>query len=67
MKNVTITLSKEVARWIRVWAAKHDTSVSRMVGIILKEKMDMDKNYIQSMESFLAVKPRNLRVDKKNP
>ena len=28
MKNVTITLDPEVARWARVYAAQHDTSVS---------------------------------------
>jgi plasmid stability protein len=26
MKNVTINLDEEVARWARVWAARHDTS-----------------------------------------
>lgn len=32
MKNVTITLDDEVARWARIRAAEQNTSVSRLVG-----------------------------------
>jgi len=39
MKNVTITLEEEVARWARIMAAKENTSVSRLVGELLREKM----------------------------
>lgn len=35
MRNVTISLDEEVARWVRVAAAEHDLSVSRYVGEIL--------------------------------
>jgi len=37
MKNVTLALPDAVAQWARVWAAKHDTSVSRMLGNMLQE------------------------------
>ena len=45
MKNVTITLEEEVARWARVRAAELDTSVSRLVGQMLKEQMVADQGY----------------------
>lgn len=57
MKNVTITLPEEVARWSRVWAAEHDTSVSQMLGCFLKEKMDSEKQYSQAMRSFFNREP----------
>lgn len=37
MRNVTITLDEEVARWVRIEAAKRETSVSRLVGEMLRE------------------------------
>ena len=44
MKNVTITLDEEVARWARIRAAERDTSLSRLVGKLLREKMLDDLN-----------------------
>jgi hypothetical protein len=38
MKNVTITLDEEAARWARIQAAEHNTSVSRLVGEMLLKK-----------------------------
>lgn len=39
LKNVTVTLEPEVARWARLEAARQDTSVSRLLGELLKERM----------------------------
>ena len=39
LKNVTVTLEEEVARWARIEAARQDTSVSRFLGDILKQRM----------------------------
>lgn len=39
LRNITITLEEEVARWARIEAATRDTSVSRLVAEILKERM----------------------------
>lgn len=61
MKNVTVSLPEEVARWSRVWAAEHDTSVSQMLGLFLKEKMDSERQYLQAMDSFLQRKPVMLK------
>ena len=57
MKNVTITLDEDVARWARVCAARHDTSVSRLVGEMLREKMLKDSEYDAAMRRFLSRRP----------
>lgn len=54
MRNVTITLDDAVADWARVWAAKHHTSVSRMLGEVLAEKMAEEDRYAAAMEEYLA-------------
>ena len=64
MKNMTIVLDEEAARWARVWAAEHDTSVSRMLGEMLREKMDEEVSYEEAMRSWLA---RELRVISSGP
>lgn len=56
MKNVTIVLEEEVASWARVWAASHDTSVSRMLGDELKRKMLSDADYERAKRRFFAGK-----------
>ena len=57
MRNVTITLDDAVADWSRVWAAKHQTSVSRMLGDLLAEKMAEEEHYSAAMEAYLANPP----------
>ena len=37
LRNVTVTLEEDVARWARMEAARRDTSVSRLLGSLLKE------------------------------
>ena len=61
MKNVTITLEEEVARWARIRAAERDTSLSRLVGEMLREKMIEEENYKSAMEQFLSRSPRKLK------
>jgi hypothetical protein len=60
MKNVTITLDEEVAHWARIKAAELDTSVSKLVGEMLREQMIRDQSYEQAMRRFLSKKPRKL-------
>lgn len=60
VKNVTITLDEEVARWARIKAAEQDTSVSGLVGEMLREKMSRERSYHSSMRRFLSRKPRPL-------
>ena len=61
MKNVTITLEEEVARWARIRAAEQNTSVSRLVGEMLREHMQRESDYEAAMRRFLARKPVAMR------
>ena len=61
MKNVTITLEDDVARWARVYAAENETSVSKMLGILLKERMRREQSYQTAGARFLSRKPEKLR------
>ncbi len=53
MKNVTITLEENVARWVRVWAAEHDTSVSRFLGDLLKKRMQDELEYQDAQRRYV--------------
>ncbi|MFV0679763.1 CopG family transcriptional regulator [Ottowia sp.] len=53
MKNVTITVNDGVLEWARIEAAKRGSSVSRMVGEMLAEKMRQDDAYAQAMRAAL--------------
>jgi hypothetical protein len=57
LKNVTITLDEEVARWARIEAAQKETSVSRLLGEILRERMLRNDAYQKAMRRALARKP----------
>ncbi len=61
MKNVTIKLEEDVANWARVWAAEHNTSVSRILGALLKRMKKEKTGYAQAMQQFLSVKPQPLK------
>jgi plasmid stability protein len=54
MKNVTISLDEETARWVRIEAAEHDTSVSRFVGELLRQRMRRNAEYEAAKESYLS-------------
>jgi hypothetical protein len=53
MKNVTITMDDKVADWARLEAARRNTSVSRLVGELLAEKMRHDDAYERAMREAL--------------
>ena len=57
LRNVTVTLEEDVARWARLEAARKETSVSRLLGQILKERMVERDNYEGAMRRALARKP----------
>jgi plasmid stability protein len=62
MKNVTVTMPENVARWARIEAARRGISVSRMVGEILQERMENELDYRRHRADFDAVTPRRLRA-----
>jgi hypothetical protein len=57
LRNVTVTLEEQVARWARIEAARNETSVSRLLGAILKERMLNNDGYRRAMRRALARKP----------
>lgn len=63
MKTVTIVLDEEVARWAKVGAAQHDTSVSRRLGEVLRKKMEGERACVQSKKRFLQKKPVKLKAE----
>lgn len=60
MRKVTITLEEEVAHWVRIEAAKQETSVSRLVGEMLREHMQAGAAYEEARRQFFSVVPRPL-------
>lgn len=57
MKNVTITLDEEVARWARIRAAELNTSVSRLLGEMLERQMLEEQNYHAARKRYLSGEP----------
>jgi hypothetical protein len=60
VKNVTVTLDEETARWVRVEAARRDTSVSSLLRELLIEHMGGRESYGGAMERYLSREPRRL-------
>lgn len=50
--KVTITLDDDVAGWARAWAADHETSVSRMVSELLRQRMLDEHTYETAMQAY---------------
>ncbi len=53
MKNVTVTMEDAVADWARMEAARRNTSVTRLIGELLAEKMRHDDAYERAMREAL--------------
>ena len=53
-RNVTICLDEETARWARIRAAEENTSVSRLVGEMLRMEMGRASQYQAAMSEFMA-------------
>jgi len=56
LRNVTVTLEEPVARRPRIEAARKDTSVSRLLGGIPKERMLDNEGYERAMRRALGRK-----------
>ena len=61
MKNVTITLDEETARWARIEAAKQGTSISRLLGDMLNEHRKQEAMYSAAMSRFMARGPAPIK------
>jgi hypothetical protein len=68
VKNVTITLDEKTAAWARVYAARNNLSVSRLIGEMLQQRMRESHKYEEAMRRFLSKAPAKLnRSGKKYP
>ena len=54
MRNVTVTMEDQVAEWARMEAARRNTSVSRLIGELLAEKMRHDDAYERAKQDWLS-------------
>ncbi len=54
MKNVTITVEDGALEWARMEAARRNTSVSKLVGEMLADKMRHDDSYARAMQEWVA-------------
>lgn len=54
MRNVTVTLDEETARWARLEAARRDISVSRLIRALLTESMGGQVAYEGAKTRYLA-------------
>lgn len=57
LRNVTVTLDEETARWARIEAARRDTSVSRLLGELLRAEMLRGIGYEAAKRRYLAQTP----------
>ena len=57
LRNITITVSEEVALWARRTAAEENTSVSRLVGSMLEERMRRSDEYWRAYQRWKKVRP----------
>jgi len=58
LRNVTITLDEETARWARIEAARRDTSVSQMVAQMLRERMLGGDDYEAAWRRYFSQQAR---------
>ena len=55
LKNITITVSEEAARWARRKAAEENTSVSKLVGRMLENQMRMTDDYWRAFDRWKKI------------
>jgi len=60
MANLTFTAEEEVLRWARIRAAEGNTSVARLVGDLLRERMKEERGYENAKRRFLGTTARVL-------
>jgi hypothetical protein len=63
MQSITVALQDSVADWAYAWAARHQTSLSQMLGELLAEKMRAEESYEAATNEFLAVEPTALSTE----
>jgi hypothetical protein len=67
MRNVTITLDEETARWARIEAAKRDVSLSRLIRDLLQQRMSVENQRQAAIDRFLARDPLPFKSGRRYP
>jgi len=67
MKNITIKLDDDIAHWSKIWAAEHNTSVSRLLGDFLKQMKKDKTGYAKAMQQFLEVEAMPMKTSTQYP
>ncbi len=60
MKNITITLDRKMADWLRLNAAAKGMSVSRFLGDLIHDRMREVREYNEAMRRFFEHQPVHL-------
>jgi hypothetical protein len=60
VKNITISLSEEMAHQAKILAAEKHTSVSRFVGELLAERVGRERTYAAASRRWTSRKPMML-------
>ena len=60
LKNVTITVEEDALRWARKQAAEENTSVSKLVGRMLEDKMRRTDGYWAAYEKWKSLEPLSI-------
>ncbi len=61
MKNITISLPDELAHKAKVFAAEHNTSVSKYVGDLLATRLESEKGYKNAYSKWKSRSVKSLR------
>jgi len=61
LKNVTVTVEEEALKWARRQAAEKGTSVSKLVGQMLKREMRNGDSYWTAYAGWKKLKPVRTR------
>ncbi len=57
LKNITVSLKEDVALWARKEAAAKNTSVSKLLGAMLEERMRSEDSYWEAYEAWKKLRP----------
>lgn len=57
MKNITITLDDDTARWARISAAEREISVSRYISALVHKDLRQSREYEEAMRRYLSKGP----------
>jgi hypothetical protein len=55
LRNITITVSEDAARWARKKAAEEDTSVSKLVGRLIENQMRISDDYWRAYDRWKRI------------